>query len=249
MVNVSVLGYGNIGFHLVDAFEKSNVINLIQVYNRHPIKNKSFKAELVNNLNNLTKADVYIIAIPDDAIKSFSSQLKLDGLVVHTSGSVNINALIGKFAKGVFYPLQSFSKDKVVDFKKIPIAIEAQNLSDLNLLNKLACCLTPLVYKIDSKQRQNLHVAAVFVNNFTNYMYRIGENICLKNNIDFNILKPLILETAKKIETLPPTDAQTGPAKRNDKQTITKHLKLLPSEFEEIYTLLTKFIQQHDKEL
>jgi len=85
MINVSVLGYGNVGFHLVEAFKKSDAINLVQVYNRHPIKNKSFKAELVNNLNNLTLADVYIIAIPDDAIKSFSSQLKLDGLVVHTS--------------------------------------------------------------------------------------------------------------------------------------------------------------------
>jgi len=249
MINVSVFGYGNIGFHLVDAFEKSSATNLIQVYNRHPIKNKLFKAELVNNLNNLAKADIYIIAIPDDAIKPFSSQLKLDGLVVHTSGSVGVKALTGNYTKGIFYPLQSFSKDNPVDFKNIPITIEAQNLPDLNLLNKLAHCLSPLVYEIDSKQRQHLHIAAVFVNNFTNFMYRIGENICLKNNIDFKILKPLILETAKKIETLSPTDAQTGPAKRNDKQTITNHLKLLPSEFEEIYTLLTKFIQQHDKEL
>jgi len=249
MINVSVLGYGNVGFHLVEAFKKSDAINLVQVYNRHPIKDKTFKADFITDVKQLTKADIYIIAVPDDAINSFSKILKINGLVAHTSGSVDINALTGSSKKGVFYPLQSFSRDKSVNFKKVPIAIEAQHKSDLNLLNKLAYCLSPLVYKIDSKQRQHLHVAAVFVNNFTNFMYRIGESICLENNIDFNILKPLILETAKKIETLSPTDAQTGPAKRNDRQTIINHLKLLPPKLEEIYTLLTKYIQQHDKKL
>jgi len=249
MINVSVLGYGNVGFHLVKAFKKSDAVNLVQVYNRHPIKDKTFKANFITNTEYLTKADIYIIAIPDDAIKTFSEKLEINGLVVHTSGSVAMRILTGNFSKGVFYPLQSFTKGKPVDFKKIPIAIEAQHKSDLDLLNRLAHSLSPFVYKIDSKQRQQLHVAAVFVNNFTNFMYRIGESICLKNNIDFNILKPLILETAKKIEKLPPALAQTGPAKRHDKKTIAKHLKLLPLELEEIYTLLTKYIQQYDKEL
>lgn len=249
MINVSVFGYGNVGFHLVNAFENSKAVNLIQIYTRHTIKNKSFKAIQIHNLNDLAKADIYIIAIPDDTIKSFSSKLNLDGLVVHTSGSADINTLTGNFNKGVFYPLQSFSKTKTVNFKKIPIVIEAQNPSDLSLLHNLANCLSPLVHEIDSKQRQHLHIAAVFVNNFTNYMYHIGESLCIENNIDFNILKPLIRETAKKIKSLSPTDAQTGPAKRNDQKTIANHLKLLPSEYKEIYTLLTKSIQQHDKEL
>jgi len=249
MINVSILGYGNVGFHLVNAFEKSDAVNLVQVYNRHSIKEKSFKTQFITDVNKLTKANVYIIAIADDAINLFSKKLKISGLVVHTSGSVDVTALTGNFNKGVFYPLQSLSKDKAVDFKKIPIAIEAQNLSDLNLLKKLALCLSPLVYNINSKQRQQLHIAAVFVNNFTNFMYCIGESLCFENNIDFNILKPLIKETAKKIEILSPSIAQTGPAKRHDEQTILKHLKLLPTEFKEIYTLLTKSIQQHDKEL
>lgn len=249
MINVTVLGFGNVGFHLVKAFEKLSTVNLVQVYNRHPIKEKLFKAHFITNVNRLAEADVYIIALPDDVIKSFSKKLNINGLVVHTSGSVAINALIGKFRKGVFYPLQSFSKNKSINFKEIPIAIEAQNKADLNLLHKLALCLSPFVYEISTKQRQHLHTAAVFVNNFTNFMYRIGESLCLANDIDFNILKPLIKETAKKIETLSPTDAQTGPANRCDEKTIKRHLELLPAKYKEIYTLLTKSIQQHDKEL
>ncbi|NCP20513.1 MAG: DUF2520 domain-containing protein [Flavobacteriales bacterium CG_4_8_14_3_um_filter_35_10] len=250
MIAISVLGYGNLASHLVAAFEKVKSVNVIQIYNRHPIKNKPFNALFTTNLSDLLPADIYIIAIPDDAISVFSSKLKTDGLVVHTSGSVPLEALQTQSRAGVFYPLQSFTKGKAVSFKNIPICIEATDKKDLELLFKLARSISDSVIKITTAQRKKLHVAAVFVNNFTNYMYTIGESLCEDNKIDFNILKPLILETALKIETVSPHQAQTGPARRKDVVTIKKHLDFLPKEYQEIYTLLTQSIQKnYDKKL
>lgn len=250
MITVSILGYGNLASHLVCAFEAVKSVKLIQVYNRHPINNKPFKAAFITNLSDLLPADIYIIAISDDAISKFSSQLKLNGLVVHTSGSLPIEALQNQARRGVFYPLQSFTKGKKVAFNKIPICIETPHKNDLQLLHKLAQTISDSVFEISSAQRKKLHVAAVFVNNFTNYMYTIGESLCEANKIDFNILKPLIIETALKIETISPQLAQTGPARRKDATTIKKHLDFLPKAYQEIYTLLTKSIQKnYDKKL
>jgi predicted short-subunit dehydrogenase-like oxidoreductase (DUF2520 family) len=250
MISVSVLGYGNVAWHLVKAFEASSSIKLIQVYSRNTIDDKDFKAPNITDLNQLLPAQIYIIAIPDDAISSFSKQLEFkEALVVHTSGSISIEALKCKSHKGVFYPLQSFSKNKSINFKEIPITLEANNQRDLNLLKDLAKSLSSLIYEIDSHQRKQIHVAAVFVNNFVNYLYNIGEDLCLSNNIDFNILKPLIKETALKIKNLSPKEAQTGPAKRFDKNTIENHLTILPKEYQEIYTLLTNSIQKNVEKL
>jgi predicted short-subunit dehydrogenase-like oxidoreductase (DUF2520 family) len=250
MISVSVLGYGNVAWHLVNVFEAAADVNLIQVYNKRPLLKIDFKAAFITDLSELKPSQIYIIAIPDDAISPFSEALNLeDSLVVHTSGSLAMTALKSLSHKGVFYPLQSFSKNKPVNFSEIPFAIEAENPSDLELLKTLAKCLSPLVYKIDSNQRKQLHVAAVFVNNFVNYMYTIGEELCQSNNIDFNILKPLIKETALKIKNLSTKEAQTGPAKRFDNNTIENHLNILPSEYKEIYTLLTNSIQKNVEKL
>lgn len=245
MITISVLGYGNLASHLVTAFEKAKNVNLIQVYNRHPIKNKSFKAIFTSKLSDLLPADIYVIAIPDDAISGFSLQLKLNGLVVHTSGSVSLNTLKSESKKGVFYPLQSFTKGKEISFKKIPICIEASDKRDLALLHNLAKSISNSVFEINSAQREKLHLAAVFVNNFTNYMYTIGESLCKENKIDFDILKPLIKETALKIDNFSPFKAQTGPARRKDTATIKKHLNLLPKDYQDIYNLLTLAIQKN----
>jgi predicted short-subunit dehydrogenase-like oxidoreductase (DUF2520 family) len=250
MISVSVLGYGNVAWHLIKAFEASKGVNLVQVYNKSNLLKKDFEASFTTELSQLTPVQIYIITIPDDYISKLSKLLDCkDCLVVHTSGSLPLNALQCPANKGVFYPLQSFSKYKTVNFVEIPIAVEAENTTDLNLLKNLANSLSPLVYEVDSHQRKQLHLAAVFVNNFVNHMYRIGEELCLTNNIDFNILKPLIKETALKIKALSPKEAQTGPAKRHDRQTIKNHLEILPKEYQEIYTLLTKSIEQDDKKL
>ena len=138
--------------------------------------------------------------------------------------------------------LQSFSKEKSVEFSTIPICIETEKDEDLLLLEKLANSLSNNLFFIDSNQRQKLHLAAVFVNNFVNHLYHLGNDICEENNIPFEILQPLIAETAKKITNLSPFEVQTGPAKRRDTKTIEKHKAMLTESQEEIYTLLTNSI-------
>jgi predicted short-subunit dehydrogenase-like oxidoreductase (DUF2520 family) len=144
--------------------------------------------------------------------------------------------------KGVFYLLQSFSKERKIDFSSVPICIEAETEKDLFLLETLAKSMSKNCYRIHSDQRKSLHVAAVFVNNFVNHLYHIGHEICEQNKVPFEILLPLILETANKITTLSPLEAQTGPAKRNDTKTIEKHIAMLNKNQQEIYTLVTKSI-------
>ena len=245
MIDVILFGNGNVAIQLAKAFIKSDFCKLIQVYSRST-PNKYFDKKSIpttQDINTIKDADIYIIAISDDAISEFSKKLKFKNkLVVHTSGSVALNDLQCDANKGVFYPLQSISKQKKISFKNIPICLETENEKDYILLETLAKSISKKIYKINSEQRKSLHVSAVFVNNFTNHLYKIGEDICKKQNVDFEILKPLILETAKKIKNLSPKNAQTGPAIRKDTNTIKKHLELLNTNQQEIYTLLTNSI-------
>lgn len=245
MIKVSILGSGNVATHLISAFLKADAVDLVQVYSRS-IKSAHLKKDVsaVDNLQDLIPVDVTIIAISDDAIFDFSKKLNTKGIVAHTSGSVAMNDLNNQSSKGVFYPLQTFSKDKSVDFSKIPICIEAENIDDLKLLKKLAISISDKVYEINSEQRKKLHLAAVFVNNFTNHLYYIGNEICDEYKVPFEILHPLIKETADKIQKISPKNAQTGPAKRNDIKTIEKHLAQLSSQEKEIYTVLTNSISK-----
>lgn len=228
MISILILGKGKVGTHLFEALK--NKENLQVFFHNSRV------------LKDLPKVDITIITVSDDAIAEVSEKLDLP-FVVHTSGSLPVSELKNKSRKGVFYMLQSFSKEKEVDFSKVPFCIEAQNTKDLNTLKKIAETLSENIYEIDSKQRQYLHVAAVFANNFTNHMFSIAESICLTNEIPFPILYPLIQETAKKIQILKPKEAQTGPAVRNDKKTIKNHLNLLEEKQKEIYKILTNSIQ------
>jgi len=253
MIRVSIIGSGNVAQHLIQAFSKTTDIELVQVFAR---KNASV-AHLISpdkiytNFNDIIAADLFIIAITDDAITEVSAAIPFSNeLVVHTSGSVSMEAIDNKNRQGVFYPLQTFSKSKEVDFKTIPICIETKNEKDIQVLEKVAKSISNTVYKINSEQRKALHIAAVFVSNFVNHLYQIGNAICIENNLPFDILKPLIQETANKILTLSPNEAQTGPAKRKDTQTINAHLSFLSDENQkEIYKLLTKSIIDNGKEL
>jgi len=245
MIKVIILGGGNVAHHLTNQLLKNTSVELLQVYNRNfkNIQHLKTKISITTDISKLKDADIYIIAISDNAISTLSSKLNLTNkLVVHTSGSVAIKELQSNSNKGVFYLLQSFSKEQDLDFSEIPICIEAENKKDLELLKELADSISKNCYQINSIQREKLHLAAVFVNNFTNHLYHIGHEICFKNNVPFEILQPLIQETANKITTLTPLEAQTGPAKRNDTKTIKKHEAILPLNQQEIYTLLTKSI-------
>lgn len=139
--------------------------------------------------------------------------------------------------------LQTFSKEKEVDFSEVPFCIETADEKDRKLLEKAAKSIGKKVYTINSEQRKAIHIAAVFVNNFTNHLYKMGKDLCEEHRIPFEVLHPLIKETASKIEILSPEKAQTGPAIRNDKKTIKKHLDLLNKAQQKIYKVLTKSIQ------
>lgn len=247
MIKVVFLGFGNVNSHLCNAFHKTNEISVVQVFNRNFIKILSPFEDIpfTDDVSKIEEADVYIIGIPDDAISGFSESLPFQNkLVVHTSGGVAMEALASKNRRGIFYPLQTFSRARKVNFKNIPICIEAENDSDLKLLKALGKAISENVVEISSEQRAKLHLAAVFVNNFTNYLYEIGNNILKEDKLSFDLLKPLILETAAKIETLAPEKAQTGPAKRNDVKTIEKHLQLLEnSEYSQLYELFTNSLK------
>jgi len=260
--NVVIIGAGNLATQLALAlFEKG--IQVKQVYSRK-IESASelagkVNASFTNNLAQLLpEADLYVIAVKDSAIQEVLENLKIDEtqLIVHTSGSVPMSILDG-FSNnyGVFYPLQTFSKTRRVDFSAIPICIETNHPSNMMKLEKLGEMLSSSVNQINSEERKTLHLAAVFVNNFVNHLYSIGANILHDKKLDFNLLKPLIRETAEKIEVLQPIDAQTGPAKRNDQNTINAQLKMLQDkpDFQKIYSFATESIfqlqQKHNHDL
>ncbi len=228
MVSVLLIGHGNVATHLNNAFLDVDNIRVTKISSR--------------KLDVIPQADVTIIAVSDDAISEVSSKIK-NSFVVHTSGSVSMSDLKNESKKGVFYMLQTFSKDKKVDFSVVPFCLEAVNEKEYQLLEQLAKSIGKKIYAINSEQRKTLHVAAVFVNNFTNHLYKIGNDICKENKVPFEILLPLIKETALKIEELSPKKAQTGPAIRNDKKTIKNHLNLLDKNQQKIYKTLTKSIK------
>lgn len=255
MMKITLIGAGNVGYHLGKRLFKKG-IPVRQVYSR-TLQNAQFlakkiKATPTNKLAELdSKSDLYIIAVKDDAIETVAKALSENigmkrKLVVHTSGAAS-SEIVGKyFSKfGVFYPLQSFSKVRKIRFTNIPICVDTNKSKDLKKLLKLGKSISNKVAIINDKERAILHVAAVIVNNFTNHLFHLGQQITKEEQIDFDLLKPLIEETVLKIANHPPIEMQTGPARRNDQKTIKKHLKYLKKfpNYPHLYTLLTKSIQ------
>lgn len=253
MINVTLVGFGNVGFHLATAFQTADDVHLKQIYNRTAVEvsvRDHFKTDFITDLDLLQKADVYIIAVKDDFIDKMVACIPFQKAVVaHTSGSVQL--LQTHHQNAVFYPLQTFSKAKKINYKKIPFCLEAEDKETYAIIEKLAKSISTKVYQINTLQRQQLHLSAVFVCNFVNHLYAIGEEICTQNQIPFEILETLIEETAEKIKTLAPNDAQTGPALRNDQKTINRHLiQLQNTNYKKLYQQLTNsIILKHGKKL
>ncbi|MEO6904628.1 MAG: Rossmann-like and DUF2520 domain-containing protein [Bacteroidia bacterium] len=247
---IVIIGAGNVATHLGIALHDIGY-TISQVYS--PTKKSAFTLAKLIGADAITKikdindaATFYIVAIKDDAIEGLVNQLNLkDKLIVHTSGSVAMNVL-KKASKnyGVIYPLQTFSKNKIVDFKTIPLCIESNNATSLKSILYFAKTINNNIHKINSEQRKLLHLSAVFACNFSYYMYVIAEKLLSKNKLPFELLKPLIEETAMKIKDGSPAKMQTGPAVRNDKNTINAHLKLLNTDnnLKKIYKLLSESI-------
>lgn len=245
MVKVVLIGSGNVASHISQALLNLKDVSILQWYSRtEPDKTLLGNVPHTNDLKKLKNADVYILAITDSSIEELSAKLPFKNrFVLHTSGSVAMKSMDAKNRRGVLYPAQTFTKEAEIDFKNVPLCIEAEEEEDFYLLKGLAGKLSEKIYYINSEQRQYLHMAAVFANNFTNYLYHIAHEICKENMVSFDILHPLIAETAHKITKLSPKEAQTGPARRNDKKTLKKHTDMLKNRSQrELYELFSKLI-------
>lgn len=262
-LNIIIIGTGNVAYHIAESFQKNNKITLLQAFNHRNTKEARhyatfFDCTLATKYSNINlNADLYIIAVKDDAIAEVVKNLvplKLKGIVVHTSGSVDISVLKPvSHLIGVYYPLQTFFIGSLINWKTTPLLIEANTKSAISILKKLANSISEKVKIIDSHNRLQIHLAAVFACNFTNAMYVSAYEI-IENNLsqkDVELLFPIMQQSFQKLQTIHPRDAQTGPAKRNDKLVMTKHLKLLKSnkELYQVYKLLSHIIltQQNSK--
>ena len=247
MIKIILLGAGNVGHHLSKAFNKSTEIDLVQWYSRDnsKVSYNDIDTEIINDLSKIKSADIYVISISDSYVGEISEKLNVsEKLVVHTSGSLDLSIIDSKNRRGVFYPLQTLSKNKEIELAKVPICIESENNKDLVLLETISKYIGCKTYKIDYNQRKILHLAAIFSNNFVNHMFTIAKEILDDKNLDFNILKPLINETVDKIHKLDPENAQTGPAIRNNNEIILNHIKTLKKDdHKKLYELMTKLIK------
>lgn len=193
-------------------------------------------------------ADIYILSVKDTVLEDLQRNLlkgREHALMVHTAGSMKMDVLEAD-RRGVFYPLQTFSKGKEVDFKEIPFFLEANHEEDLAVMRELAETLTDKIYVLSSNDRKWLHVAAVFGCNFVNHCYSMAANLLEKHDIPFSVMLPLITETAEKVKEIHPKDAQTGPAMRWDTNVMDRHLGLLNDQpdLQEIYRLLSEHIHK-----
>ena len=243
--NIGFIGAGNVAENLAIRLHNSN-FNIAQILSRNPDRCKRLvdlvAAEIVSDFNDLDPGlDLLIIATPDDSIEKIASGMDARIPVVHTSGSVGIDALSASTHYGSVYPLQTLTSGQVDEKTVIPFLIEASSEMMEKRLVQLASAISANVSICSSDNRRKLHLAAVIVNNFTNHLYAGAEKFCHDSNIDFNLLKPLILETARKPQKASPASVQTGPAKRKDHQIIEQHLQMLSDnqELHEIYRLLT----------
>jgi predicted short-subunit dehydrogenase-like oxidoreductase (DUF2520 family) len=249
-MNIVILGSGNIATHLGRAFKMAGQ-TISQVWSRDITKATALAdtlaAEAIDSMFDLDRsADLFIIAVNDEAIRKIALEMKLsDQLLLHTSGSTGLSALEGASTRiGVFYPLQTFSKIKSIDFRQIPIIIEANVSEVLAIIRAIADRLSEKVIELNSEQRKTLHIGAVFACNFTNHLFGLAQELLEEKGLDYELLKPLIAETLNKIEMNSPVSVQTGPAIREDQATIQAHLELLKDnpDLSELYIKLSQSI-------
>lgn len=253
-MHITIIGSGNVATHLAAALKNAGH-NLVQVYSRD-MQHASLlayhvKAEPIDDLTNIsTETDLFLVAVKDDAIGDIVEKLaKYNRLIAHTSGATPMAVLLAFTENaGVFYPLQTFSKTKEVNFRTVPLCIEGANDEITARLEELAQTVSNNVYQVDSEKRKILHLAAVFACNFPNYLYYAASQLLQQHELDFNLLRPLILETAEKVQEHLPADVQTGPAIRNDEKTIAAHLQLLTAnpDLQRVYEQLSQLIIKMD---
>lgn len=246
-MQIVLIGSGNVAFHLAKAFTEAQ-IPVSQIFGRNTteLHKISEQFSIPFSTETLTDADLYIISVSDSSIAEVSSLIKnKNALVAHTSGSVSREALNGNYRKSVFYPLQTFSKSKNLDYSKIPFFIDAENENDEEILKNLASKISKNVMLANDEKRKYIHLTAVFACNFVNHLYARAKEISDSQGIPFDYFLPLIDETTQKIHELEPKLAQTGPAIRNDEKVLKLHESLLTDEEKlKIYKTLNESIKK-----
>lgn len=249
------IGSGNVATHLAQIlFQKGIVIEQIcsRLLSNAEVLATKVNAKAINHIDAISEnTDIIFCCTKDELIFKICHKIALQKkipYIVHTSGTVGLevferikNNIEGV---GIFYPLQTFSKSHAVDFSEVPIGITTENKILEHKLYTIASLITKKTFIINDDDRKHLHLSAVLVNNFVNHLFAIAQEYCIKNNLDFNLLKPLIYQTISKIDTVPAIHAQTGPAKRNDNEIIQKHLDMLNEDrlTKNIYQALTESI-------
>lgn len=246
-MQIVLIGSGNVAFHLAKAFTEAQ-IPISQIFGRNTteLQKISEQFSIPFSTQTLADADLYIISVSDSSIAEVSSLIKNENaLVTHTSGSVSREALSGNFRKSVFYPLQTFSKSKNLDYSKIPFFIDAENENDEEILKNLVSKISKNVMLANDEKRKYIHLTAVFACNFVNHLYARAKEISDSQGIPFDYFLPLIDETTQKIHELEPKLAQTGPAIRNDEKVLKLHESLLTDEEKlKIYKTLNESIKK-----
>lgn len=254
-MKTAIIGAGNVAWHLGKALQAAQH-EVVAVYSPTPAHRQELAkalqtAKALSSLNMRdTDAELILIAVPDAALAEVAAQMQVPAgaVVAHTSGSQPLAVLQGipGARSGVFYPLQTFSKSKPVEFKTVPILLEATDSDALRALKHVAGSISEQVYEVSSDKRKQLHLAAVFACNFTNHLLGISRELLQRADLPDTLLQPLIQETINKALQHPPFDVQTGPAIRHDQNVIAEHLKLLQEQplYQQVYQLITQSIQE-----
>lgn len=253
-MNIAIIGAGNVATHLAVSLKKCGH-NICGIYSRTFTSADTLAKKVdclsIQRLEDLPEADFYIFSITDQnlpqLIENFKKSHQGKGIWIHTAGSVDMNVFEQHHTQyGVVYPMQTFSKNKELTFKDIPLFIEASDDACLQKISALAKCLSTKVEYLPSKARGQLHIAAVFACNFTNHCYAIAEELLKENGLSPHLLWPLIEETTQKIHLLPALEGQTGPAIRKDYTILQQHYRLLAGHpiFQNIYQLMSDSIQK-----
>ena len=248
-MKVALVGAGNLATNLAVALQEAGH-TIVQVFSRTrqsaELLAERVGTSAITDLHQLASdADLYIVSISDSALSTLNySAFPPQALVVHTAGSIPMD-VIPLSRRGVFYPMQTFSRQRIVDFSNIPIFVEASSEDDTTFLFDFARTINNKVYRLSSADRIYLHLAAVYCSNFVNHCYAMSEEILRQHGLPFSVMLPLVDEVAAKVHQVSPQEAQTGPAIRHDYNVIRHHLSLLEDQprLQEIYEIMSESIQ------
>lgn len=244
-MEITIIGTGNVGWHLAHNI-KLHGYKVDRIISRKLSNAKTLAeeigAEFSDNFSLINFNSLLLFTTPDDVTRALINDLPVKSRIAYTSGSLPLTSFATKRNIGVFYPLQTFSKGKSIDLSVVPILLESENQSFYSELEGLAKALSNTVIAADSDMRKKLHLAAVWLNNFTNHMVMQSQKYCESNDLNFEYLKPLLQETFNKLEIVHALEAQTGPARRGDYQTIESHLAQMDSQTKELYVAITNSI-------